>query len=242
MDMGRSTTLRRWFPPRTFDDRRMVRSVHGVRPMALTSFSGLSSRLTLLVLLAFLPAFGLVANGYVESQRQLATQVETAALQVAHRASTDHEQLIAVTHGLLVTLARVPEVRQSDLGACSMFLADVNAQHPFVSNLLVARPDGEVTCTAVPLPGPGPVNIADREHFQRALATRDFAIGQYLIGRIQRAPTFPIAYPIIGTDGRVQSIVIATLSLEWLSHLAATADLPEGARLTVFDRAGSILA
>ena len=166
--------------------------------MASTPLSSLSSRLTLLVLLAFVPAFGLVVYGSVQSQRQLASQVEAAALQVAHRASTDHEQLIAGTRQLLVTLTRVPEVSRADPMTCGAFFADLIVQQPYYSNLLSARPDGEVTCTAVPLPGPGPVNIGDREHFQRALRTRDFAIGQYLIGRIQRAPTFPIAYPMCG--------------------------------------------
>ncbi|HEX3246191.1 MAG TPA: ATP-binding protein [Chloroflexota bacterium] len=206
----------------------------------MSVFSSLSARLTLLVLAAFVPAFGLVAYGYLEAQHRLSTQVKENALDITREVSADQEQLIAGTRQLLVTLTRVPEVRQSDSGACPAFLADLMAQQPFYSNFLVARPDGEVTCSAVPLPAP--VNIADREHFQRALKTSNFAIGQYLVGRIQRAPTFPIAYPIVAADGHVESIVIATVSLDWLNHLAASARVPDGARLTVFDRDGTVLA
>jgi hypothetical protein len=82
--------------------------------MASTPLSSLSARLTLLVLLAFVPAFGLIVYGSIQSQRLLASRVEAAALQVAHRASTDHEQLIAGTRQLLITLTRVPEVGRDD--------------------------------------------------------------------------------------------------------------------------------
>jgi signal transduction histidine kinase len=104
----------------------------------------------------------------------------------------------------------------------------------------LANRAGDVICSA--LPSDEPVNIADRAYFVGAVVARDFAIGEFQIGRIIGKATINFGYPIFDGDGRVQAVVFAAIDLSWLNRLVAAADLPEGALLLVIDRYGTILA
>ncbi|MBI4498822.1 MAG: GAF domain-containing protein [Chloroflexi bacterium] len=204
------------------------------------SFSSLRLRLSLLVLLAVVPMAGLTLSTDLEQRRTAVTQVQDNALRLAHLTSANHDRLTEAARQLLVALGQFPAVRTHDPAACSALFADVLEEYPFYTGLSAARPDGEVFCSAVP--PPGPLNIRDRAYFQRALATREFAIGEYVIGRITGKPVLTFAYPVLDDAGQVQSVVVTALDLAWLNQFAAQAQLPEGAVLLVVDHTGTVLA
>jgi HAMP domain-containing protein len=85
------------------------------------------------------------------------------------------------------------------------------------------------------------VTIADRPYFQRALATRRFAVGDYLVGRITQKAALNMGYPVIDTAGKVRAVLFAALDLAVLNSRAQHLELPEGATVAVWDSAGTIL-
>jgi hypothetical protein len=89
---------------------------------------------------------------------------------------------------------------------------------------------------------PNPVNVSDRDYFNRALSQRDFVIGDYIFGRISQKAILPFAYPVLGNAGQVQAILIASLDLAWLNRLAMEIELPEKSTLRLVDSQGTILA
>ena len=70
------------------------------------------------------------------------------------------------------------------------------------------------------------MNIADRTYFVGAIVARDFAIGEFQIGRITGRPTLNFGYPVFDDDGRTKAVVFAAMDLSWLNHLVAAADCP----------------
>lgn len=86
------------------------------------------------------------------------------------------------------------------------------------------------------------MNVADRTYFRRALEKRQFAIGDYQIGRITRKATVNFGYPVLDKNGGVQAVVFAALDLSWLSQLAAKVELPPEATLMLLDRNGTVRA
>jgi len=100
--------------------------------------------------------------------------------------------------------------------------------------------DGNVFCSALPMTGP--VYAGDRVYFRDAIETRDFAIGEYQIGRITGKATLAFGYPFLDDAGHVRAVVFATLSLAWLNELAKQAGLAPGTMITVSDRNGTILS
>jgi len=196
--------------------------------------------LLLLVFLAIAPAVALTLSLGVAQRQAAAAQAKDEALRLARVASANQARLIEGARQLLIALAELPEVRGGDPAECQTLLAALLRQYSLYANLGVADLDGDVWCSAVPFVGH--VNIADRVYFQRAVNTNDFAIGEYQVGRVTGKPTVNFGYPLLDRSGEAQGIVFAALDLAWFSQLAAEAQLPSGAVLTVIDQKTTILA
>ncbi|HEU0250911.1 MAG TPA: cache domain-containing protein, partial [Solirubrobacteraceae bacterium] len=208
--------------------------------MARLSLASVRARLLLLVLLAVIPALGLTLYTNLEERQLRKTQVQEQAMRLSRLVSADHERLIEDARQLLVTLAAFPAVRDRNRAACNTLFADLLARRSSYANLAVVDADGNVICTALPMTGQ--VYVGDRVYFQRALETRDFAIGEYQVGRVTGKATLNFGYPVLDDAGHVRAVVVAALDLAWLNELASQAALPTGSMLTVIDRNGTILS
>lgn len=201
-------------------------------------FSNLRVRFLLLVLVAALPALGLLFITASEQRSAAVAQTKTTAQGYANLAAGDHARQIEATRQLLTVLARLPELR-GDPATCAHFLAGLLPTFPLYANLGVIAPDGRLVCSAVA--ATGPIDLSDRPYFQKAVQTRDFAVGQYQLGRITKTATLNCGYPILDEQKRLVGVVFAALSLTWLSQLAAQAQLPSGSVLMIIDRQGYVL-
>lgn len=206
--------------------------------MARLSLGSLRTRLLLLVLLAVIPALGLALYTNLEERQLRKALVYEHAMRLSRLVSADYERLIEDSRQLLVTLAHLPAVRDLNRAACTALFVDLLAQRSSYANLGVIDTDGNIFCTAVP----GQAYLGDRVYFQRAFETRDFAIGEYQIGRLTDKASVNFGYPVLDDAGLVQAVVFAALDLAWLNKLASQAGLPEGTMLTVTDRNGRILS
>ena len=208
--------------------------------MAGLFFSGLRVRLLLLVLLAVVPALGLTLYTNLEERQLRKAQVQEYALRLSRIVSADHERLIEGARQLLVTLTRLPAVRDPNRAACNALFADLLTQQSSYANLGVIDADGNIFCSGLPITGQ--VYVGDRSYFRRAKETRDFAIGDYQIGRVTGKATLNFGRPILDDAGHVRAVVFAALDLAWLNELASRAELPTGSTLTIIDRHGTILS
>ncbi len=209
--------------------------------MTAFSFSSLRVRLVLLVLLAVLPALGLVLYTGLAQRRHEAADAQERALELARLAGDEQRHLGEVARQLLTTLAQLSQVRGGgDPVACNSLMVHLSREYGGYTGLGVARPDGEIVCSSLPVPRP--FNVAGQAYFQRALQTRSFAVGDYQIGRLSGKPVLIFAYPILKKRNTVQAVLSLSLDLAWLNQFAAEAQLPPGSTITVMDRRGTILA
>jgi signal transduction histidine kinase len=200
--------------------------------------TSLRTRLLLLVLLAVIPALGLTLYTNLEERQLRKALVYEHAMRLSRLVSADYERLVEDARQLLVTLARLPAVRDLDRAACNALFTDLLAQRSSYANLGVIDVDGNIFCSGIP----GEVYLGDRGYFRRAFETRDFAIGEYQVGRLTRKATVNFGHPVLDDTGRVHGVVYAALDLAWLNQLAKQAGLPPGTMLTVIDRNGTILS
>ena len=204
-------------------------------------WSSLRIRLILLVFLAVVPAAGLMLYTGVEArQTAAAAATQGDALDLAVLASADQDSLIESTRQLLMGLARLPQVRQGDVAACSTLFANLLKENPRYANLGVAKPNGDLWCSAVPISSPA--NYANRAWYPEVMRTRDFAIGGYVMGTLTRKPLSTFAYPVLDDARQIQGIVIAGIDLAWLNQFIARTAFPPGSVLTVMDSTGIVLA
>ncbi|MDP1716080.1 MAG: hypothetical protein Q8L41_15175, partial [Anaerolineales bacterium] len=157
-------------------------------------------RLILLVLLAILPLAGMSVYSIQEDRRSAGEQTAAGALNLARLAAISQQTLVDQGQQLLFTLAQLDAVRAGDPAACNVLLARLLPNYPHYTNILVVNPDGRPRCSATP--SSGTVNYTDRDWFQRAMQTRAFTIGSFVIGRITGKPSLPMAFPILDPQGQ----------------------------------------
>lgn len=203
------------------------------------SLSSLRSRLFVLVVLALAPAFALLVYTAFEQRRLGVLEVQETALRLARLASSDHGRLIVETRQVLISLAHVPEVRSLDARGCNALFASLLPQYPLYANLGVVDASGRLFCSAVPMEDR--LDLSDRAYVRRAIATREFAIGDYQMGRLTKQATINVAQPVLDEGKRVQAVVFAAIDLGSLNRFVTETKLPEGSTLTVVDHNGTVL-
>jgi len=206
----------------------------------MTRFPSLRARLILLVLLAIIPALGLILYTGLEQRRLATEEIQETAQRLARLVSNDQARIIQGTRQLLVGLSELPEVRTQNHRFCSALFADLLKLHSPYANLGAVEPNGKLFCSALPMTES--VNVAPRAWFQGAIQTHDFSAGEYQINHVSRKATINFGYPVLGPGGQVQAVVFAAMNFAWLDQLAAQAQLPQGAVFVVVDRKGTILA
>ncbi len=203
------------------------------------SFSSLRVRLLLLVLLAVVPALGLIIYTGAETRRTASMEAQANALRLAQSVSSTQDDLFEGARQLLIALAQLPEVRKRDSKACNTLFANLLKQYPLYSTLGAADAKGDPFCSAIPIRKP--FNVADRAWFQRAIQYRGFGVGDYTMGRVTGKASLHFGYPVLDDGGAVQAVVLVGLDLDWLNAHIAKSELPAGTTLTVIDRKGTIL-
>ena len=208
--------------------------------MQHSSSGSLRARLVLVVLIAIIPSLVLIYHNARTERATAVAQADEDVARLARLTAAECSRVVEGAHQLLVSVAELPEVHGGDPTRCAASLVKLVGKYHFYSNLGVVAPDGGVFCSAVP--PKQPVSVVDRVWFKQALETRDFAIGEYQVGRISGRPSLNFGYPIIGADDQVQGVVFASLDLDYLSRLLSVLLPPEGLELAVVDRNGVVLA
>jgi nitrate/nitrite-specific signal transduction histidine kinase len=203
-------------------------------------FGSLRLRLVGLVLLAVVPAMGVVTYSAFEQRRLATAQTQENARQVVTAAASVQEQMIESTRQFLTVLAQFPILRGPDHAACSAFLVDLAKQYPRYSSLTVSDPHGNIFCSSSPTDKP--INILDDSFVPHVIETRDFAVGEYRLGPVTRKPVLGFGYPLVDENNQAQGVVIAAFYVTTLNELAAESLMPPGSTLTIRDRKGVVVA
>ncbi len=205
----------------------------------LNYFSSIRVRLLLLVALALLPILGLMLYSYQEQKQQAIIDGQQSALNFARMAAKDQDFLFEGARQLMIVMTQLPFVQNHDAEGCGQFLADLIKQFPVYENFGVAEANGDLLCSAIP--PTQKVNLGDRNWFQRAIQTRGFVAGDYIIARVSGSPALTNAFPVFDERDRLSTVVFAGIDLRWLDQFVAEAQLPKGSTLTVVDQSGIIL-
>lgn len=200
---------------------------------------GLRTRLLLLILLAFVPAFGLVLYSAYEQRQLQQAEIRAAMSVLARETAARHAQIIESTRHALLALSLLPAVRNANAAECSALFAELLPRYPHYLNLVAATPDGSIFCSARPMTQA--VSVAKESSFTRALATGELALGEFSISNITGRPFIGEGYPVRDARGEVVAVIGAILSVDWLNQVAAKTALPAGVAFAVVDHAGNVV-
>lgn len=208
--------------------------------MKIFHLPSLRCRLMLIMGVAVIPALGFILYTTVNERRNAEAEIRRETLELAGLFSGSLERIMEGQRHLLITLSQIPAVRNRDASSCNAILAGIAENLPLYALLGALEPNGDAFCSTVPLVRK--VNATDRSWFRRTADRKEFAVGEYQLGRVTGVQTISSSLPVLDRDGNVLAVVMASISLEAINKRLIKEDLPPETNVVVIDRNGTILA
>ncbi len=200
----------------------------------------LRSRLLLLVLGVALPLAALAIFSAARESRDDLRRATQQLEQAARLVAANQERAVLMARELLRTTAQAPGLVALPDAECQRYFTALNEQVTTFANMGLATPQGLIRCHGIN--GPVGVMMNDRSFFKAAVATMDFAVGEFGISRLTNKPTVPVALPVRGADQSLAGVVFGGLDLVALAASIAEVPLPDGGQIVVTDRLGTVVA
>lgn len=203
--------------------------------MRLPGLASIRTQLVILVLLAVLPALGIVLLTGIGLRDAALRAAEDAALRQVQSMAVHHERVVDNARLLLATLAKAREVRQLDAQACQNLLTDILAKNEAYSALALVDPEGRLVAASPPNASPHSVDLPA---FRSALHVNRFSMGEYHLASDIRRVVIEFIQPVAAEDGSSQGLLVASFDLNYFGRIFAAAHLPEGSIFTLTDASG----
>ncbi|HEY0234901.1 MAG TPA: HWE histidine kinase domain-containing protein [Afipia sp.] len=199
----------------------------------------LTQRLLALTLVASLPGIAALAYSSLDLRNTRYNEVRADALRNAFFVVSEIDQIFNGIEGALHAVSQASEIRSGDPKVCADFIARARARLQPVTSILILNVDGTARCYSE---GDVPrINLSDRYYFREALATKSFAIGDYVQSLASGKHVVSLALPMVNGE-TVEYVVAAGLNLEWLGRQLRDRGMARGSAITIVDRNGIIIA
>jgi diguanylate cyclase (GGDEF)-like protein len=203
-------------------------------------FLSIRARLIVLALLAIAPLMFARVHELETARGERTEAAHAEVLNLArHGAEAQRDNMYSI-RALLQIVARVYGRMPFDQTNCNQYLTDLTANITWIRSLSVTTTGGQIKCSTDQLIIG--LNVSDRPHFQQALKSRDFTLSDYFINRVHQEPSLIATFPVIDGDDSLLGMVHASVNLQWMSDLAATAAKVSGASVLLIDSVGTVVA
>jgi signal transduction histidine kinase/HAMP domain-containing protein len=200
----------------------------------------LVSRLFVLVAIALLPTIAIQVYNEFDLSHARQIEVQSHALNLAELASSEQGQIVQGIHQALIALSELPAIKTKDTQGCNAYLSKIKQRYPGFITFIVVDMNGSSFCDATN--DHRATTVAGRPYFGNALKTGEFSVGEFSIGRLTGRKVLQFALPFYDDDGRMNGVIVAALSLDWLADHIAQKGAPAGGALAILDRNGTYLA
>ena len=206
----------------------------------LKQLLGIRARLALLALILVAPLMLERARSLEDARsRQIALATQEFSNLAQHSADAQREVISSVE----TVLKSAAYIRASAGGignSCDLLRASLPANLPWIRSLLIVGTDGHVQCSTNNIfVG---LDLSDRAYLQKARASRDFVLSDFLLARITDKPVVMAAYPVSAINAEVDAVILAGVNLDWMSKVMSNLGGRPGISAVLVDSAGIILA
>jgi PAS domain S-box len=193
-------------------------------------------KLVILVLLATLPAFAMLAYNELATRRHMVEMARGDTATLLRGFTEVQRRVAASTRTLLQTVAAMPEVKAANPVATHGILSTLLSANPIYTNVFLIDLDGSVVAGGR---GSGKgLNFADRKQFMDAVRTGRFSSGEFVVGKATLKAIFPFAMPVHDAYGEVRHVLIIGMDLGHYRLLFEQSAFPSGAFFGVCDHEG----
>jgi diguanylate cyclase (GGDEF)-like protein len=177
----------------------------------------------------------------LESNR--AEQIKAASqelTEIARRGAEAQSTLISTVDGFLKTATFIYAAAEKQGTACGILRSGIALRFEWLKNLSVIGPDGVAKCSTLPqLVG---VDVNDRPYFQKAVATRELVVSDYVTGKAFDEPMILAALATPSADPSKSSVIVASVNLKWLNQLMGNIGKNGNLKVMMLDGKGTVIA
>ncbi len=206
----------------------------------LKRLTGIRARLVLLALVLVTPLMVERLRSLEEARAQQIGAINAELSAMARRAADAQREVISSVEAVLKSAAYIHASASHTGRSCAILRASLRVELPWIRTLSVAGADGIVRCST--LASLVNVDVSDRIYFQRAMERHDLVISDYLRSRDDMAPIIVAAYPVSAVASGDDALIVASLSLDWLSQSMTNLGGRAGVTAVLVDSTGTILA
>jgi diguanylate cyclase (GGDEF)-like protein len=206
----------------------------------LKKLLGIRARLALLAVILVAPLMLERARSLEDTRaRQIAQASEEFANLARHSADAQRE-VISSVETILKSAAYIRASAGGIARSCDMMRASLPANLPWIRTLLIVGGNGRVQCsTTNAFVG---LDLSDRAYMKKTRETRDFVLSDFLFAKPTNSPIVMAAYPVSAINEESDSVILAAVSLDWMSKILGKLSGRPGVSAALIDSTGTIMA
>ncbi len=218
----------------------MLRVSFNRKRVKLKQLLGIRARLTLLALILVAPLMLERARSLEDARtREIAAASAQSSALAEHSADAQRE-IISSVETILKSAAYIRASAGGVSRSCDMLRASLPANLPWIRTLLIVGKDGRVQCsTSNQFVG---LDLSDRDYLRKARDTRGFVFSDFLLAKPTHNPVVMAAYPVSAINQDANSVILATVNLDWMSKIMNNLGGRPGVSAVLVDSAGTVLA
>ncbi len=206
----------------------------------LRKLLGIRARLALLALIVVAPLMLDRARSLEDTRsKQIALASQEFSELAEHTADTQRE-VISSVETMLKSAAYIRASAGGVARSCDILRASLPINLPWISSLMIAGGDGHVQCaTHNELVG---LDLGRRAYFKKAQEVRNVVFSDFLFAIATGLPIVVAAYPVSAIREDSDAVIVAGISLGWLSKIMGNFGGRPGISAVLIDSTGIVLA
>lgn len=193
--------------------------------MRFPFFHSIRATLVFLVLLAVLPALGIVFFSGYTLRENMIRDAETTVLRQIQVMASHHQQVVENARLLLATLSKAREMQAPDPLGAQLLLEEMLSRNDAYVALALSDPKGRIVAVS---PVDAFSSIENEAYFQEARQSMRFAMGSYHLRQGTRSVVVEFAQPVLDRDGGLRGVLVAFFDLNYFGAFSPPPICPRG--------------
>src|SRR5438045_4409861 len=218
---------------------RMSRVTFNRNRVKLKQLLGIRARLALLALILVAPLMLERTRSLEDNRVKQIGQAAEELTTLAQQSADAQREVVFSVETMLKSTAYIrgsAGIRRS----CEILPSSLPFNMPWIRSMSIVGGDGLIQCSTLnQLVG---FNLSDREHFKKALSTKNFVFSDFLFAKSDNRPIMAAAYPVSAINRDEDAVVVATLNLDWMSKIRGNLGGRSGISAALIDSTGTVLA
>ena len=206
----------------------------------LDKLFGIRARLALLALILVAPLMLERARSLEEARNKQIALAYSEFARLAQHSADSQREAVASVETVLKSAAHIQASKNAFDPSCDTLSASLPVKLPWIRNLMIVGNDGRIKCATLDtLLG---LDLNDRTYFKRARLGRDLVFSDLLLSKYNNEPIVMGAYPVSAVDPESDLVIVAAVSLDWMSKAMNDLSDRPGILAILVDSAGTVMA